>query len=449
GPENARDLYVRVTPRGVAQVGPPLPDLSPGSLKAGQDAWFSQHLAVVGAQRSWSGKSALLDTVVRESAVFAGEGRAVVVIDGDSLTRVGAGLVRDDPEAAPDPARDSIELTTLGALIRQLRGDADGEDDGPVVVSTGAPGALTELLSDLGVPLIVRVPSGLDQVWQVRDPSGTVLHEANELGSEHFVRAPKSNTAVEADPDALRELEEWTRASSWTDAEQHLSSNLDVLLGDEVADALQVLLEADGQNRELGAYEVVLDLARDADGLGTPAQQALAPAAETVGAGDGGAERPAPEGPLSPVFALRYLERKATYEQRGAWNDQLLGLLYQGRLTAAQTVALARGVLAPEGSTTGPDRALTNARVFHGVGVVLEQTPEQAARGESDEAYRRALQLVEDCVVVPDDRWKFILRLNRLTQRLTRHGLPGRFDAEQAAGHIANLRLLTEKFSNC
>ena len=383
-------------------------------LKTGLETGRRAHLTIIGTP-----DPSLLDRITQLSANPSAGSWPVLV--------VGA--------VAPD----SRELTALGSLVRRYR--SGGRE--PRVVATELTEALTETLSRSGVIAVTRTPSGMSQTWRVTGSDGRVRAEATDLGPEHFT---SPGVHVTDRTPAVELVDGWLDTPRWAETGEYLAGHLSELLG---ADATAVLAERLGtypDNRELHAYEVVLDLARQAGGLGT----AFGPLDPGVHDEVSGLERVAPDGPLSPLVAVRYLEPKDTLAQRRAWNDQLLSLLFQGKITGTQAAKLARGVLTPDGTTTpGLDAALTYARVVEGVGMMLSLTPEEAAQPLENDTYAKALHLVENCVVTPNERWMNVLRLARGRDLLQERGLPGVFEAGQAGPYLDNLRVLTETFSNC
>ena len=413
GPNGARHLVIGDGPGGYREYGPPERLLTEDTLKTGPGVERHGHLTVIGTVNS--GLLARLTTLrVTQPVLVAGA-----------------------------LAADSRELTALGSLIRRYR--AEGRE--PLVVAPEPSHPLLELLAHAAVHHVVRAPSGMDHVWTATGSDGRARAEGRDLGPEHLTStgtpAPE-RTAPE------RLVEDWLDVPSWAEAGEYLAGHLPGLLAADAAAVLAERVETYPGDRELRAYEVVLGLARQAGGLGSPDQQGLAPIAPDGRNQEDGLDRQAPAGPLSPLAALHYLQPQTTQAQRRAWNDQLLSLLLQGKLTGAQAAGLARGLLRPDGGAAAmPDAALSNARIVEAVGLMLSLTPDEAAQPAGNKTYERALSLVADCVVTPTERWMNVLRLDRGRDRLQRLGLPRRFTAAQAQPYLDNLRVLTETFSNC
>jgi hypothetical protein len=356
-------------------------------------------------------------------------------VDGDHLARW---------EQAGNPA--GLELAALGSALRQYA--AAGSR--PVVFTTGAAGGLTALLDNYRAVSIMGVSAGLGNAWQVTGPAGAAPGESAKLGPQLLAEA--ASRRGDLGVRLPSPLADWLWTPSWAAAETYLGGHLDDLRRPEVATALAGLIAAEPGNRELRAYQVVLDLARNA-GPGDAATRFVPPAGD-LGIGVAPQDVAPPEGPLSPTFALDFLAQMAGYEQRRPWNDQLLRLLYEGRLTGGQAVALAGGLLRPDGGPAPPagarvtDHGPANAAVFNAVAMVLRLTPEQAAAEPYEGgAFQDALALVQGCVVTPTDRWLWILRLAQLRERIQVGGIPG--VARAAPDHAELLRVLTETLSNC
>ncbi|GAA5179181.1 hypothetical protein GCM10023322_08400 [Rugosimonospora acidiphila] len=442
GPDDADELFIGESDDGYRAYGPPAVVIDPDSLKAGQRAWRFGHLTVIGSVESWAGDAKTLRAVLEASRpIVAGP---VLVIRGPALGSLGPGMRLNDSRAA-DPARESAELTTLGTLLRRYA--QAGEV--PTVVSTGEAPALTELLDRQRVPSVIRVPTFLGESWQPVGADGVPLAKPVALDADVFELPAGLDRPEGLAPPAA--LAEWLDQPDWLAAEQHLAAQLSTLLDPAIGAALDRQVAADPDNRELAAAQVLLQLARAAGGLGTAEQQALEPETSDAGIGAGPLERPAPAGPLSPVVARKYLETKASVEDRRGWNDQLFGLLYEGKLTGAQAVALAKGLVAPDGGVErGLDRNLINAKVVQATAMVLGMTLDEAAEGPNEgNTYQNALWLVTQCAITPNERWLAVLRLSGLRERLAAEGLPGRFAADRATDHAEALRLLTETLSNC
>jgi hypothetical protein len=431
----------------------PPPD--PAALKPGQAAWTRGRLTMIGAPESWSSDDKLATTI---ADLAAPAGRPVVVIRGERLARPapGAAAPRSAAEVTgnaelraltgllsryDEPARDDAGLTALGRLL-------SGRLVPPVVVTTGESPALTTLLERQGVTRITRVPSLFGEAWQVITPDRTEpVATADRLTAELFANAAEvAGATVEATPAALAG---WLAQPTWAAAGEYLAANVADLLQPAVKDALAELRVADPDNRELAAYQVVLDAAARAGGLGDPAAPGWTPPVTSNALGADGMAVPPPAGPVPPWFLLQFLSPLASYDLRRGWIDSVLQLLYSGQLTGLEVVALTRALVAADGTPSTVDHGLTNLKVSHAVATVLAMTPEQAAAAWSGEPFKMAQALLQSCTVTPTDRWLWVLRLASLRARLTADGLPGRFGPASAGEHSELLNALATVLSNC
>ncbi|HWS32232.1 MAG TPA: hypothetical protein VN408_05750, partial [Actinoplanes sp.] len=433
-----------------SRVPPGLVQRIAGGLKTSGPAREIDGVLVIGEPADWQARETTLRTMIDR---LAASGLPAIVVDGDLLAR------GERAAGAPGRIREGLEPTALNAALRAF----DRAGVRPVVVATGRSERLTRLADAHEVVSIVGVPTDLGHSWQLSGPSGVPVGAPAELGPDLLAEAGRrAAEPVEATVGGPPEvLQEWLAAPDWAAAGDYLTEHLAELNTPEVTAALQAMRADAPTDRELGAYQAVQELAQQA-GPGQPAD-AFVPRPEGVGESSGGfvaqsdavgepdgasVPRPGavgdlalPEGPLSPSFALHYLTPVQGYEQRAPWNDQLLRVLYERRLSPDRTVDLARGLLARDGPdvSRSVDPAVTNAMVFEAVAKVLALTPEQAA-DVNNTAFREALKLVEDCVVTPTDRWLWILRLGWLRDRMQKDGVT----------HLdALIRVLTETLSNC
>ena len=401
------------------------------SLKISDAAREIEGLLVIGRSGDWPARESALPEM---AGAAEAAGVSAIVVDGDRLAR----LAKEGRPAV-------VELGVLGSALRQYARAGVR----PVVFTTGAAEDLTALLDRYQAVSVTAVAAGLGTGWQVAGPDGTATGQPAPLDPGLLVDA-SSRLGALAVPEVPPSLADWLGAPSWAEAETYLAEHLADLRQPEMDTALSALVAAEPGNRELAAYRVVLDLARHAGPAGAGAR--FVPPAGDLGIGAAPQDvAPAP-GPLSPTFALDYLAHTAGYEQRRPWNDQLVRLLYEGLLTGDQAVALAEGLLVPDGPPPAPgtrvtDHGRANAIVFRAVATVLGLTPQQAAEPDEGGTFQDALELVRWCVVTPTDRWLWILRLAQLRDRIQAGGIPG--VAPTAPDHVELLRVLTETLSNC
>jgi hypothetical protein len=390
---------------------------------------------VIGDEAAWAGRDAAFRAML---AAARAAGGPAILINGDGLARA----ERDERATAERAARAreaqhenlptdvsngiplQTELRALGTALRQYA----GADLKPVVYTTGAAEGLTALLENYQVVSVTGVSHELGTAWRATGPLGTEPGPPLPLGPQVTAEAVTRLVPLGV-PMLPAKLATWLRSRDWGAASAYLAENLKDLRKPDVAAALARLVWAEPGNRELRAYQVVLELAQRAD-LGDPATR-WSPAGGELG-----------EGALSPAVALDYLAPKADQRQRGEWTTQLLRLMAARRITTAQAEALAEGRLAGEGPpAVAGGRAVDTGRadgiLFRAVGLLLGIPPERAS-DLTNESFREGLALIQGCVITATDKWLWLLRLNEIQDGLLAN----------SADVAALLRVFSDKLAN-
>jgi hypothetical protein len=246
-------------------------------------------------------------------------------------------------------------------------------------------------------------------------------------------------------------LDGWLAQRTWAAAGDYLAEHLAELRDPAVKDALDGMRTADPDNRELAAYDVVLNAAERFGGMGDEVMDAWRPGATSNALGAPGMAAAPPPGPVPPWFLTEFLDPLESYDLRRGWNDALLHLLYTGQLSGPAVVTLSRALIAPDGEPSAVDHGTTNAKVFAATAAVLAMTPQEAAESWNEDGglFRLALELLQNCAVTPTDRWLSVLRIANLRDLLAARGRAGEFGPEAAGPHRDLLDLLATALSNC
>ncbi|WP_433534613.1 hypothetical protein ACQPZK_20820 [Micromonospora sp. CA-249363] len=381
------------------------------ALKTPGAARDVEGVLVIGDEAGWAGREAALRAML--AAARAGDAPAIL-INGDALARAERAERAAAERAAQARAaqRENLptdvstgspldsELRALGAALRRY---AAAEVE-PVVYTTAATEGLSRLLETYRVVSVTGVSAGMDTAWQVTGPPGVAPGPLLPLGQA--VSAQAAGRLVPLDvPPVPPKLATWLAAKDWPAASVYLGEQRADLRTPEVRDALDRLVRAEPGNRELRAYQVVLELA----------------------------DRP------ELTVALDHLNPAADVRQRGESTTRLLRSMVDRQITIAQAAALAEGRLARDGPPPGVaevDTGRADAILLRAVGLLLDIAPERAD-DLTAENYRQALALIAGCVITATDKWLWLLRLKDL-------------EADLPAEIVALLRVFSDRLaSNC